>query len=93
MLSNMEQHPRKLLDRVRDAIRLKHYSYRTEETYVHWIRRFILFHNKQHPSEMGSPEIELFLTHLAVEAHVASSTQNQALRDLQRNKLPVILEV
>ncbi len=78
----MEPRPKKLLDRVRDAIRLKHYSYRTEETYVHWIRRYILFHNKRHPSEMGSPEIELFLTHLAVEAHVAASTQNQALSAL-----------
>jgi integron integrase len=78
----MEPSPKKLLDRVRDAIRLKHYSYRTEETYVHWIRRYILFHNKRHPSEMGSPEIELFLTHLVVEAHVASSTQNQALSAL-----------
>jgi hypothetical protein len=82
MLSNMEPSPKKLLDWVRDAIRLKHYSYRTGETYVHWIRRYILFHNKRHPSEMGSPEIELFLTHLAVEAHVASSTRNQALSAL-----------
>lgn len=52
--------PRKLLDRVRDAIRLKHYSYRTEQSYVYWIRRFILFHNKRHPSEMNAPEIEAF---------------------------------
>jgi hypothetical protein len=64
---------------VRDAIRLKHYSYRTEETYVHWIRRFILFHDKRHPKVMGSPEIEQFLTHLAVEEKVVASTQNQAL--------------
>ena len=75
----MQNPPKKLLDRVRDAIRLKHYSYRTEETYVQWVRRYILFHNKRHPSEMGSPEIEAFLTHLAVEGHVAASTQNQAL--------------
>jgi integron integrase len=74
----MEKPPKKLLDRVRDAIRLKHYSYRTEKTYVQWIRRYILFHNKQHPSEMGVPEIEAFLTYLAVENHVAASTQNQA---------------
>ena len=71
--------PKKLLDRVRDAIRVKHYSYRTEEAYVHWIRRYILFHDKCHPQDMGVPEIEAFLTHLAVKRHVAASTQNQAL--------------
>jgi hypothetical protein len=70
--------PRKLLDQVRDAIRLRHYSYRTEETYVQWIRRYILFHNKRHPKDMGNPEIEAFLTHLAVTGNVAASTQNQA---------------
>jgi integron integrase len=70
--------PRKLLDQVRDAIRLRHYSYRTEETYVQWIRRYILFHNKRHPKDMGNPEIEAFLTHLAVTENVAASTQNQA---------------
>ncbi len=74
----MQQPPKKLLDRVREAIRLKHYSYRTEKTYVQWIRRYILFHNKRHPSEMNVPEIEAFLTHLAVEGKVAASTQNQA---------------
>jgi integron integrase len=78
----MQQPPKKLLDRVRDAIRLKHYSYRTEETYVQWIRRYILFHNKRHPQEMGVPEIEEFLTHLAVEGNVAAATQNQALNSL-----------
>ncbi|HEY76062.1 MAG TPA: integron integrase [Thermoflexia bacterium] len=71
--------PKKLLDQVRDAIRRKHYSIRTEEAYVSWIKRFILFHNKRHPREMGAPEIEAFLTHLAVERRVAASTQNQAL--------------
>jgi integron integrase len=71
--------PRKLLDRVRDAIRLKHYSYQTEKTYVQWIRRYILFNGKRHPSEMGSTEINAFLTHLAVDENVAASTQNQAL--------------
>jgi site-specific recombinase XerD len=71
-----------LLDQVRDAIRLKHYSIRTEEAYVNWIRRFILFHGKRHPKDMGGPEIEAFLTHLAVEGHVAASTQNQALSAL-----------
>ena len=69
----------KLLDQVRDAIRTRHYSLRTEEAYVGWIRRFILFHNKRHPAEMGKAEIEQFLTALAVKRHVAASTQNQAL--------------
>jgi Phage integrase, N-terminal SAM-like domain len=59
--------PKKLLEQVRDVIRLKHYSYRTEETYVQWIVRYILFHNKRYPKDMGVPEIEEFLTHLAVE--------------------------
>ncbi len=73
---------RKLLDRVRDAIRLKHYSIRTEETYVASIKRYILFHQKRHPQKMGSTEIEAFLTHLAVDRNVAASTQNQALNAL-----------
>ena len=70
--------PPKLLDRVRERIRFKHYSIRTEDSYVQWIRRFILFHGKRHPSEMGAVEVEAFLTHLAVEGNVAASTQNQA---------------
>ncbi|WP_416666794.1 integron integrase [Egbenema bharatensis] len=78
----MESRPRKLLDQVRDAIRLKHYSYRTEQSYVGWIRRYILFHNKQHPKDMGRAEVEAFLTHLAVEGQVSASTQNQALSAL-----------
>ncbi|PSN14017.1 hypothetical protein C7293_13575 [filamentous cyanobacterium CCT1] len=78
----MESRPRKLLDQVRDAIRLKHYSYRTEQSYVGWIRRYILFHNKQHPKDMGGAEVEAFLTHLAVEGHVSASTQNQAFSAL-----------
>ena len=61
-------------------MRLKHYSYRTEQVYVGWIRRFILFHGKRHPRQMGIPEIEAFLTHLAVHENVAVSTQNQALQ-------------
>ncbi len=69
----------KLLDQVRDAIRTRHYSYRTEEAYVGWIRRFILFHGKRHPAEMGPPEITQFLTALAVHRRVSASTQNQAL--------------
>ena len=64
--------PKKLLDRVRDAIRLKHYSIRTEETCFDWIKRYILFHHKRHPQKMGSSEIEAFLTHLAVDRNVAA---------------------
>jgi integron integrase len=78
----MENRPKKLLEQVSDQIRLKHYSYRTEETYVQWIRRYILFHNKCHPKDMGVPEIEAFLSHLAVEGNVSASTQNQALSAL-----------
>ena len=69
----------KLLDQVRDRIRTKHYSIRTEQTYIDWIKRFILFHDKRHPAEMGEKEITAFLTHLAVNRKVAASTQNQAL--------------
>ncbi len=69
----------KLLDQLRAKIRQKHYSLRTEETYVYWCKRFILFHNKRHPAEMGVPEVEQYLTHLAVNQNVAASTQNQAL--------------
>ena len=72
----------KLLDRVRHVIRARHYSGRTEEAYVHWIRRYIVFHRKTHPSEMGAAEISKFLTWLAVERHVSGSTQNQALSAL-----------
>jgi integron integrase len=75
------QGPR-LLDRVREAIRRKHYSRRTEETYVHWIKRFIYHSGKRHPKEMGAAEVTAFLNHLAAERHVASSTQNQALAAL-----------
>jgi site-specific recombinase XerD len=69
----------KLLDQVRSVIRRLHYSIRPEQTYVDWVRRFILFHRKRHPAEMGAPEVEAFLTHLAVQGKVAASTQNQAL--------------
>ena len=72
----------KLLDVVRDRIRVKHYSIRTETQYVQWIRRFVLFHGKKHPRDMGAPEVEAFLTHLAVEGNVAAATQNQALSAL-----------
>ena len=74
-----EHQPPKLLDRVRIAIRTRHYSLRTKKAYVGWIRRFIFFHNKRHAQEMGEPEINTFLSHLAVKAHVSASTQNQAL--------------
>ena len=69
----------RLLDQVRAAIRVRHYSRRTEDTYVHWIRRFILFHAKRHPRDMGEREITAFLTYLAVDKNVAASTQNQTL--------------
>jgi len=78
----MTQRPKRLLDQVRDAIRLKHYAYSTEKAYVYWAKRFILYHNKRHPKEMGENEIGEFLTHLAVEENVAASRQNQALSAL-----------
>jgi integron integrase len=74
--------PRKLLDHVRDVLRVNHYSARTEEAYVGWIRRFILYHNKEHPLEMGALEVELYLTHLAVDEKVSTNTQKQALNAL-----------
>ena len=74
----MDMPPVKLLDQVRALIRMKHYSIRTEEAYLSWIKRFILFHDKRHPKDMGQKEIEAFLTHLAVNRKVAASTQNQA---------------
>ena len=88
--------PKKLFDQLRDTIRLKHYSYSTEKTYVHWARCYILYHNKRHPAEMGAAEIEAFLTYLAKEGYVSSSTQNQALNALlflYRNVLQIDLPV
>jgi len=73
---------RKLLEVVRDSLRTQNYSYRTEKTYINWIRKYILFHNKRHPKEMGEREINQFLTYLAVNQKVAASTQNQALSAL-----------
>ena len=73
------QQGRKLLDQVMDTIRLKHYSERTGKTYVHWITKYILFHNKRHPKEMGFPEVEAFQTHLAKDQKLSASSQNQAL--------------
>lgn len=74
----MNKPPKKLLDQVRDKLRLKHYSIRTEESYLSWIKRFILYHHNRHPKDMGKKEMEAFLTHLAVDLKVAPSTQNQA---------------
>jgi integron integrase len=70
---------KKLLDQMKDIIRAKHYSSRTEETYVDWAKRFILFHDKRHPSEMGEKEIQEYITYLATELNLAASSQNQAL--------------
>ncbi len=90
----------KLLDRMRSEIRVRHYSIRTEETYLDWARRYILFHNKRHPKDMGADEVQAFLSHLAVERNVSSSTQNQAksallflYRDVLHIELPWLDEV
>ena len=74
--------PPRLLDRLRAALRARHYSLRTEESYAAWVKRFILFHGKRHPGEMGESEINAFLSSLATDGHVAASTQNQALSAL-----------
>lgn len=76
---HLQSNPPKLLDRVRAAIRLRHFSRKTEEAYVGWVRRFIIFHQKRHPAEMAEAEVTMFLTHLAGERRVSASTQNQAL--------------
>lgn len=78
MAETSKKSPR-LLEQVREKIRALHYSLRTEETYVHWIKRFILFHGKRHPKDMSAPEVEAFLSHLATDLDVAASTQNLAL--------------
>src|SRR5689334_13582407 len=70
--------PPRLLDQMRGRLRVKHYSIRTEEAYVDWARRYILFHHKVHPSKLGVAEVEAFLTHLAVDRKVSASTQAQA---------------
>ena len=69
----------KLLEKVSDVIRKKHYSIRTEEAYITWIKRYILFHGKRHPKDMGEKEISQFISYLATGKNVAASTQNQAL--------------
>ena len=71
-----------LLDEIRAVMRLKHYSLRTEEAYTYWVKKYIFFHQKKHPAEMGVAEIRAFLSHLAVDQKVAASTQNQALSAL-----------
>ncbi|MFZ1979232.1 MAG: phage integrase N-terminal SAM-like domain-containing protein [Bacteroidota bacterium] len=68
----------KLLDSVHEILRLKHYSDRTEESYTQWIKQYILFHNKTHPLNLGEPDVRKYLTHLAQDKYVSSSTQNQA---------------
>ena len=90
----------KLLDQLRDAIRTKHYSLRTEQAYVQWVRRYIHFHGLRHPSELGKEHVEAFLTSLAVERHVAASTQTQALsallflyKEILRLDLPWLTDV
>src|SRR5215510_1725082 len=76
------QRPKKLLDQMRDVLHTQHYALRTEKAYVDWAKRFILLHQKRHPTAMGRVEIEAFLTHVAVDRHIAASTQNQALSAL-----------
>jgi len=80
--THSQHQPPKLLEQVREVIRVRHYSLRTEETYLRWTKRFILFHGKRHPREMGVQEVQQFLSHLAVEGRVAASTQSQALSAL-----------
>lgn len=94
------QKPPRLLDAVREQIRLRNFSIRTEQVYVDWCKRFILFHGKRHPAEMGSPELEAFLTHLAIQRNVSASTQNQArsavlfmYRHVLNMQLPWLTEV
>ncbi len=79
MADQQEPHPPRLLDQVGAAIRARHYSRRTEKAYTTWIRRFVVFHGKRHPREMGQPEVTAYLTHLATARKVSASTQNQAL--------------
>ena len=82
----MVDHPNpaqpRLLDRVRNAVRLRHYSYRTEQAYIHWIKRYIWFHDRRHPAKMGAAEVTAFLSHLASDREVSASSQNQALSSL-----------
>jgi integron integrase len=92
-MSNVVAHPtasqtpgtgqgKKLLDQYRETLRIRHYSHRTEETYISWVRQFILFHKKRHPREMGVDEINTFISFLVNEKHIAASTQNQAISSI-----------
>ena len=102
MTNTLDEEPSepRLLDQVRELIRIRHYSIRTEQAYLQWIRRFILFHGKRHPRDMGGAEVTAFLSHLAIGRSVAASTQNQALnailflyRDVLKISLPWLDEV
>jgi integron integrase len=99
MTTALAEQPR-LLDQVRELLRIRHYSIRTEQAYVQWIRRFVVFNGKRHPNEMGAQEVTAFLSHLAIVRHVAASTQNQALnailflyRDVLKIQLPWLDDV
>jgi integrase len=100
MTTDIDDKSPRLLDQVRELLRIRHYSIRTEQAYLQWIRRFILFHGKRHPQEMGGDEVTAFLSHLAVARNVAASTQNQALnavlflyRDVLKVTLPWLDDV
>lgn len=99
MSSDTASTPR-LLDQVRELIRIRHYSIRTEQAYLQWIRRYIIFHGRRHPRELGAPELTAFLSDLAIRGKVAASTQNQALnailflyRDVLKIALPWLEDV
>jgi integron integrase len=92
--------PGRLLEQVREVIRLKHYSIRTEQSYLHWIKRYIVFNGKRHPRDMGAPELTAFLSHLAIKGNVAAATQNLALnavlflyREVLKIELPWLTDV
>jgi integron integrase len=100
MTIDVDERKPRLLDQVRELLRIRHYSIRTEQAYLQWIRRFILFHGKRHPQEMGGDEVTAFLSHLAITRGVAASTQNQALnsilflyRDVLKITLPWLEDV
>ncbi len=99
-MENLSDPKPRLLDQVRELIRIRHYSIRTEQAYLQWIRRFILFHGKRHPRDMGAAEVTAFLSDLAIRRNVAASTQNQALnailflyREVLKIDLPWLAEV
>ena len=81
--NHQQKKPKKLLDRAKEILRRKHYSIRTEEAYIGWMARYIHFHHKRHPKDMGAPEIEVLLAHLAVEGNVSGSTQHQAFKAIR----------